>query len=201
MNQRQKIYNFVINHCNKKGSRTFDLKSLQSTINHEELGIKGNSPESTVRRLLQELGKESKIKFNEKQRGHYTLLKHDLLQDEVADKDMSIINASANQTPNKREYLIEMYARNRGWVKLAKEKFGQYCLYPKCSNTFKNNSGTPYIEVHHIIPLFKGGEDGIWNLSVVCAHHHRMAHFADDKTKINVENYLHTETESRLKNE
>ena len=83
-------------------------------------------------------------------------------------------------------------------VKLAKEKLGLFCLYPQCHNTFNKNDGKPYIEVHHIVPLHQGGEDGIWNLSVVCAHHHKMAHFADDKTRINIEKKLAYETTIRL---
>ncbi|MSP28757.1 MAG: HNH endonuclease [Methylococcales bacterium] len=63
---------------------------------------------------------------------------------------------------------------------------------------YLREDGTPYIEVHHIIPLCHGGEDGIWNLSVLCAHHHRMAHFADVKTRITVENFLLNEIAARI---
>jgi len=55
-----------------------------------------------------------------------------------------------------------------------------------------------YIEVHHIIPLHAGGVDGIWNLSVVCAHHHKMAHFANIKTRKDIESVLLKETECRI---
>ncbi len=86
----------------------------------------------------------------------------------------------------KREYLIETYARDRGWKKMAKKIFGTKCMCENCTNSFVKEDGEPYIEVHHIIPLHQKGEDGIWNLSVLCAHHHRMAHFArkNDKKKI-----------------
>lgn len=58
--------------------------------------------------------------------------------------------------------------------------------------------GTPYIEVHHIIPLCEGAEDGVWNLSVLCAHHHRMAHFADDTSKKQIRNFLQKEVDKRV---
>lgn len=90
----------------------------------------------------------------------------------------------------KREYLIETYARNRGWKKLAQETFGTHCMYRQCSNTFIKRDGTPYIEVHHIIPLHVGGADGVWNLSVLCAHHHRMAHFARENEKEELKEFL-----------
>ena len=76
------------------------------------------------------------------------------------------------------KYIREIFARDRGWVKQAKEKLGVYCLHPNCNNTFSKQDGAPYIEVHHIVPLCEGGEDAVWNLAVVCAHHHKMAHFA-----------------------
>ncbi|MGU9958071.1 MAG: HNH endonuclease [Arenicellales bacterium WSBS_2016_MAG_OTU3] len=52
-------------------------------------------------------------------------------------------------------------------VKLVKQKLGTLCLYPKCDNTFLKQNKTPYIEVHHIVPLYKNGIDSIENLSVV----------------------------------
>ena len=83
--------------------------------------------------------------------------------------------------------MIEVYSRDRILIKKAKELYGSYCLHPKCNNTFKKDDGKPYIEVHHIIPLFKEGEDALWNLTVICAHHHKMAHFADTKTRLYLE--------------
>jgi 5-methylcytosine-specific restriction protein A len=68
----------------------------------------------------------------------------------------------------------------------------------QCANTFKKPDGSPYIEVHHIIPLYEGGEDAIWNLAVVCAHHHKMAHFADDETQKDLKKLFLKAVEFRL---
>ncbi|MFM9912585.1 MAG: HNH endonuclease [Methylophilaceae bacterium] len=67
-----------------------------------------------------------------------------------------------------------------------------------CNNTFNKPDGTPYIEVHHIIFMSEGGEDGLWNLAVLCAHHHRMAHFSDKKTCLKLQKTLLSETQARL---
>lgn len=107
-----------------------------------------------------------------------------------------VVRGEAN--PDRREILLETYARDRGWVRLAKRAFGEKCMCQNCNNTFVKNDGKPYIEVHHIVPLHKGGEDGIWNLSVLCAHHHRMAHFARDKERKAISRYL-TEENKRLR--
>jgi len=194
MQQRQRLLNLITAFCNQIGSRTFTLKELNAENDYTSINIGGNTPDATVRRLLQELRDDRLILFNQ-QRGSYTLLGQTLLENETTDNN--IINIHTN-SQEKREYLIETYARNRGWVKLAKEKLGNFCLYPKCGNTFLKNDGLPYVEVHHIVPLFKGGEDGIWNLSVVCAHHHKMAHFADAITKLAVEKTLQQETIARI---
>lgn len=194
MNQRQVLLERITDFCNKQGSRTFSLKELNNDSDYRQIGIGGDTPNATVRRLLQELRDENLIMFNQK-RGSYTLLGQTILKNETIDDSIVKIKASSL---DKQEYLIETYARNKGWVKMAKEKLGVFCLYPKCSNTFNKDNNEPYIEVHHILPLHQDGEDGIWNLSVVCAHHHRMAHFADAKTRIKIEKQLEYETAIRI---
>ncbi|WP_421511460.1 HNH endonuclease [Enterobacter sp. JS8-1] len=49
------------------------------------------------------------------------------------------------------------------------------CHKPAPFHRSKDN--TPYLEVHHIIPLSKGGEDTIENAIAVCPNCHRQAHF------------------------
>lgn len=60
-------------------------------------------------------------------------------------------------------------------------------LYKACQITgdefvFKTAAGEPYLEVHHLIPLGKGGADSPHNMVVVSAHIHRMLHFAKVST-------------------
>ncbi len=197
MNQKQKLFALLVKFCNVNGSRTFTLLELNNAYhNYQIIGIGGKTPRSTVRRLLQELRDDGLISFLDL-RGAYTLRGVDLLDKEVENKKIAQI-ALEIKKPEKKEYFIETYARNRGWVKEAKEKLGLHCLYPQCHNSFIKNDGTRYIEVHHIIPLHAGGVDGIWNLSVVCAHHHKMAHFAKIKTRKHIEQTLLRETECRI---
>lgn len=115
-------------------------------------------------------------------------------------QEIKIRQAIATEThPDKQEYLIETYARNHGWKNLAKKIFGTHCMYKECDNTFIKEDKKPYIEVHHIVPLHENGEDGIWNLSVLCAHHHRMAHFANNVEKEEMKNYLLKKNNDTLK--
>jgi len=49
------------------------------------------------------------------------------------------------------------------------------CLNPAPFARKKN--GRPYLEVHHVVPLSKGGEDTISNAVALCPNCHRKAHF------------------------
>ncbi len=185
-NQRENLKKLVIDFCNEKGSKTFSLQELNNRYNdYSIIKIGGKTPQATVRRLLQELRDTGIISFLTTS-GHYTL-QNVLLETEK--NDIENIDLS-KETPNKKEYLIEMYARSSRWVQNAKEKYGLFCMMDKCSNTFLTTENKPYIEVHHIIPLHQKGEDSIWNLSVLCAHHHKMAHFAHEEVIKKIQNEL-----------
>jgi len=182
------VYKNIIEHCNIAGSRTFSLQELLE----ERLDIFKNfrpnnkHVEAKVRQQLQFLRDDKLISFLDNS-GHYTLRGIDLLNSEA--EEIKTIDLT-KEVPEKREYIIETYVRHVSWAKKARETFGDFCMFNHCNNTFMREDGTRYIEVHHIIPLCKGGEEGLWNLSVLCAHHHRMAHYSDAKTRLTVEEYL-----------
>lgn len=188
MTWKEIVYQQIVEYCNRIGSRTF---SLQEFYTDKESILKSSKPENEhrlakVRQQLQFLRDDKLITFLDNS-GHYTLRGVDLLESEK--EEIKTIDIS-KESPEKREYIVETYVRNVLWALKARDVFGTYCIFNKCSNTFLREDGTPYIEVHHIIPLCKGGEDGLWNLSVLCAHHHRMAHYADIQIRMDVEKYL-----------
>lgn len=200
MRQREKLKSLIIQLCNKQQSRTFSLNELNAAFqDYSCIGIGGQTPHNTVRRLLQELRDENFVSFLHHlgRCGYYTLRAIDVLDCEKEAIDSIDIS---KETPNKREYLIETYLRNTKLVLEARNTLGRYCLFKNCTNTFITKEWNPYIEVHHIIPLFRGGEDALWNLSVLCAHHHRMAHFATDDKVTEIEQNLLKETSSRIAN-
>ncbi len=195
MNQREKLKELLVNFCNNRGSRTFSLQDLhQRYTDYNVIDIDGKTPQATVRRLLQELRDEKFVSFLDKS-GHYTLRELDLLDDERLDlKNIDI----SKESLDKKEYLVETYARSAKWAAKAKEVYGNHCLIDECKNSFLTPNNTPYVEVHHIIPLYQGGEDGIWNLSVLCAHHHRMAHFAQKSIADKMQRILLSKVETYL---
>lgn len=217
---KQKILTEVIDFCNARGSRTFTLREFTS----ERLDVlKAFRPENNyvaekIRQQLQYLRNDGILTFVDNN-GCYTLRSVALLEHEM--EAINAINlwdfgdttpspgfsdtAQAPLLPPKavilsetKEHLVETYVRNKGWARQAKETFGTDCMVCECDNRFNRPDGSPYIEVHHIIPLCEGGEDGIWNLSVLCAHHHRMAHFADETSKKHLRSHLHKTVENIL---
>lgn len=187
-NWKDFVQQLVVDYCNERGLRTFTLQEFQSAKEHEisSFSEQNKHPFDKVRQQLQILRKEGIVTFVDN-RGTYTLREPVILHGELYEEGVAFVHQNE---PNKQEYVRETFARDRGWVKEAKEKFGYYCLHPNCKNTFTKPDGTPYIEVHHIIPLFEGGEDAVWNLAVVCAHHHKIAHFADVETQLDLRKLL-----------
>lgn len=188
MTQKDKLKDLITKYCNQQESRTFSLQSLNDAYgNYDIIRIGGKTPQNTVRRILQELRDEKFLSFLDNS-GHYTLRGIDLL--DVEKHDLGKITICEEKDLNKKEYIIETCVRNKKLIKETKEKFGYYCMIPDCNNSFLKTDRTPYIEVHHIIPLFQDGEDALWNLSVLCAHHHKMAHFAQENIIKDLQNEL-----------
>ena len=174
--------------CEARGSRTFALGDFLAAHEgeYQSRWPANRHVRQKVRQQLQVLRDEGMISFVDNS-GHYTLRQPVLLDvelQEVGQLDLS------REDPEKREYLVETYVRSARWAREAVALHGDLCLCPACQNTFRRPDGTRYIEVHHIVPLCEGGEDGLWNLAVLCAHHHRMSHFADKRTRVELRRYL-----------
>ena len=57
-----------------------------------------------------------------------------------------------------------------------------YCEECEAAAPFNRaNDGSPYLEVHHNVPLSKGGEDTVKNAFALCPNCHRKAHFGIKK--------------------
>ncbi|BCM89310.1 hypothetical protein IAD21_01155 [Abditibacteriota bacterium] len=191
MTWKQVVLQLVTQLCDKHGSRSFSLTEF-STFSAPvlvKLFPANNNREAKIRQTLQFLRDDGLIAFKDG-RGNYTLLGETILVSEVEPEAVPILRAFKGE-PQKREYLIEIYARNKGLVKTARELFDFRCTCLGCSNSFlKADSKTPYCEVHHITPFCEGGEDILENLSVLCAHHHRMAHFAVKRERLQMQKFL-----------
>ena len=217
LTQRQQLLKAVIEFCETQGSRTFSLEDFQERMT-PRLAREGNwatkTPEATVRRLFQELRDKDKVITFIDNQGLYTLRGAFLLDFEAdksadnfsppgmeeAQKTFTSFIKKPRPMTERQEYIRETYyRRDAGLVEWAKNYHGCSCMICKCDNRFDKPNGQPYIEAHHIVPLCEDGRDVQENIALVCAHHHRMAHFANENTKTDLRNYLLKEVENRLR--
>jgi hypothetical protein len=76
---------------------------------------------------------------------------------------------------------IKTYARSEAvkyWVLARAKGSCESCSEPA---PFLNESGEPYLEVHHIKQLAHGGSDRVSNTVALCPNCHRQFHFGIDK--------------------
>ena len=196
MTWKKAVSYLVREFCDSCGSRTFTLAEFQAFAAFDLAALfpNNNTQNAKVRQTLQYLRNDGILSFADN-RGTYTLRGVPLLKNEITAPAQTVL---ALPDDGEREYVREINARDRGWVSTARRAFGDLCLVPACANTFVTASGKRYVEVHHIDFLCEGGEDAIWNLSVVCAHHHRMAHFAGADVRRELRQILIEQTQARF---
>lgn len=199
MTWKRFVLELVTQFCQEQSRRSFSLGEFSAFA---QIPLAGFAPRNfhraaKLRQTLQFLRDDGLIAFQDGH-GNYTLLGQTLLQEEVEPEAVPLLKAFKGAA-EKREYLIEIYARDKGLVKVARELFAFRCACFGCSNAFfKDDGKTLYCEVHHITPFCEGGEDVLSNLSVLCAHHHRMAHFAAEAERAGLRNYLLGRTSALL---
>lgn len=74
-----------------------------------------------------------------------------------------------------------VYARDprvRAFVLQRASGVCESCEFPA---PFETESGLPYLEVHHIVPLADGGSDTVENAAALCPNCHRRAHHGADR--------------------
>lgn len=85
---------------------------------------------------------------------------------------------SAPTIPETLTTTITIYKRNPNVIAYVLLRAKGYC--ERCSDAapfIRASDGSPYLEVHHQIPLSEGGEDTIENTLALCPNCHREAHF------------------------
>ena len=84
-----------------------------------------------------------------------------------------------------RKTVNNTYIRDPYIIEFAKLRANGYCQLCGNEAPFKNPMGEPYLEVHHIVWLSRGGTDTIDNVVALCPNCHRKIHILDkDEDKI-----------------
>lgn len=73
-----------------------------------------------------------------------------------------------------------VYLRSTEVVKETKRRAGGICQYCNKPAPFSDKHGDPYLEVHHIKWLSRGGEDSTDNTVALCPNCHTRMHILDD---------------------
>lgn len=80
--------------------------------------------------------------------------------------------------PQKLEVTTTVFVRNADVIAEVLERARGRC--EACGNPapfVRASNGTPYLEVHHVVPLFQGGADIVSNALALCPNCHRKEHF------------------------
>jgi 5-methylcytosine-specific restriction endonuclease McrA len=92
----------------------------------------------------------------------------------------SVVHACATVAagPASRRSTSRMeFVRNPYVVAAALLRADNRCEVPACTRElFLRDDGTPYLEVHHLVPLSKGGADALFNVAALCPSCHREMH-------------------------
>lgn len=87
------------------------------------------------------------------------------------------ILAMESKTPVLTEVTIRVYKRSPYVVAEVLLRANGKCQSCRCDAPFLKEDGTPFLEVHHIEWLSKGGEDSVGNAIALCPNCHRQAHY------------------------
>ncbi|MBQ0131186.1 MAG: HNH endonuclease [Comamonas sp.] len=85
---------------------------------------------------------------------------------------------STSTTPKKKLVEIWVFERNPDVVAEVLCQAGGHCqCCGKTAPFLRKSDGSPYLEVHHRVPLAIGGEDSVANAIALCPNCHREAHY------------------------
>ena len=86
---------------------------------------------------------------------------------------------SAPKKSGTRYTVVKQYDRNENVILYVKNKANNICDLCKLPAPFRDRNRRPYLEVHHIEWLSRGGADSIVNAAALCPNCHRKMHILD----------------------
>jgi 5-methylcytosine-specific restriction enzyme A len=85
---------------------------------------------------------------------------------------------NAPRLPKMVAVVNKQFIRNPDVVSKVLFESKGFCWHCKAAAPFNRDiDGSPFLEVHHLIPLAEGGEDTVENAVALCPNCHRQAHF------------------------
>ena len=87
-------------------------------------------------------------------------------------------------TGGRRNVTSNTFIRSADVVKMTRKRANGICQYCNQPAPFADKDGNPYLEVHHVIWLSRGGEDSTANTVALCPNCHKRMHILDSPEDI-----------------
>lgn len=88
------------------------------------------------------------------------------------------------EAPQRKETVAIGFKRNANVIERTKQRARGICQLCGRKAPFNDKQGNPYLEVHHIIWLSRGGADKLSNTAALCPNCHAKMHIVDDDKDI-----------------
>jgi 5-methylcytosine-specific restriction protein A len=79
-----------------------------------------------------------------------------------------------------RSVIAKVYVRDEYVAEVARRRAAGVCELRAAPAPFQAADGRPYLEIHHVTWLSKGGQDSPMNTVALCHNCHRKMHHIDD---------------------
>jgi 5-methylcytosine-specific restriction enzyme A len=130
----------------------------------------------TTEEFLSRLGPQDKIAIDVL----FEIAVENALASSPCDREKRLQNA--DPVPKSITVITRSFVRNADVVAEVLYRANGHCGWCKKAAPFqKFKTSTPYLEVHHRIPLAENGEDTVANAIALCPNCHREAHFGLNK--------------------
>jgi hypothetical protein len=89
------------------------------------------------------------------------------------------IQGEVSGNGGRRSVVTSTFIRSAEVVEKTRKRANGICQYCNQRAPFDDKDGNPYLEVHHIIWLSRGGEDSTSNTVALCPNCHKLMHILD----------------------
>lgn len=175
------LLNVLFNELENRITESNDISnSVRDLLNQN--GLEETSAEVYLYGFLKIYRKKAKIEFASK--------------NDLIDSYDGQMKSSLNRTKEERKKRLEnsskkplvayltskYYIRNADVIVDVLERANGKCEICKQPAPFNRDSdGSPYLEVHHILPLSEDGDDTVENAQALCPNCHRKSHFGKNE--------------------
>jgi len=132
--------------------------------------------------------------YEQRQRGErvtgFYILQH-MLTEFFIDEDPS--PPPGVKRPKRTQETTTVYQRDKAVVDWVKTEASGQCELCGEDAPFEDESGVPFLEVHHVKPLAEEGTDSPSNAVAVCPNCHRALHYSVDRDELRADLYEQVE--------